>query len=168
MIEDEGSRTLQAFPSCYAWTTYGITIMLDEIWEAQMARLRQGLEVSQHAVEMCSGLERALSFAHTGNPRVLCKLVMWKSGLSRAILEYGSPTLIYSVCHLSPKLKQESVYFDFAMWPRDVNYMPEIASKTQQLLRYGSRHYYVSLSISLQSTFSAHQYSLKRGMIVFF
>ncbi|KAG1823912.1 uncharacterized protein BJ212DRAFT_1327078 [Suillus subaureus] len=77
---------LFAFPHVYQWTTYPITSLLERIWEHFLP-----------FVELCSVLERALAYAHTGNSKVIATSLMRPLWLVKSLLEQGLPTFAPSV-----------------------------------------------------------------------
>ncbi|KAG0697442.1 hypothetical protein DFH29DRAFT_1003759 [Suillus ampliporus] len=59
----------RAFPQIYQWMTFGITSLLDRIWEHQYPLLKLKKKPSPQMIEICAMLERALAYAHTGNAK---------------------------------------------------------------------------------------------------
>src|ERR1700684_4192268 len=88
---------LQAFPHVYQWTTYPITSLLERIWEHFLPIIIKGGKPTPQVVELCSVLERALAYAHTGNAKVIATSLMRPLWLVKSLLEQGLPTFAPSV-----------------------------------------------------------------------
>ena len=76
----------------YAWAGLPWTLLIERQYEPIHEMLKDGVKPEPIAVEVLNTLERALSYAHTGNARVLTKLMTewWQR---RALLTYGYPIL---------------------------------------------------------------------------
>ncbi|KAG1793563.1 hypothetical protein EV424DRAFT_1354195 [Suillus variegatus] len=155
----------QAFPQVYQWTTFGITSLLERLWAYQLPLLEAGNKPRHEAVELCSVLERALAYAHTGNARVLAARLMRPLWLIQSMLEQGLPTFAPSVC--TTTTINNPITISAADWPTSDNLnVPAIASKRTQVLTYGNDHFkaykagfHIELSINKLSPHIFLQYT---------
>ncbi|KAG0692492.1 hypothetical protein DFH29DRAFT_1046484 [Suillus ampliporus] len=154
----------RVFPQIYQWMTFGVTSLLERIWEHQQPLMVQKQRPSPQMVELCAMLERALAYAHTGNAKVLASSLMRPFWLIRSLLEQGLPTLAPTVhCEVSGVLP---VSVSPADWPTVTCLnLPAIASKRSQILTYGAEHFqayqaefHIQLSINNPSSMSFMQY----------
>ncbi|KAG1758543.1 hypothetical protein EDD22DRAFT_997786 [Suillus occidentalis] len=133
-----------AFPQVYQWTTFGITSLLERLWAHQLPILEAGNKPRHEVVELCSVLERALAYAHTGNARVIAAKLMRPLWLVQSLLEQGLPTFAPSVRITSSVGNPISI--SSADWPTSDNLnVPAIASKRSQVLTYGNDHFEASV-----------------------
>ena len=79
---------LQAFPAVYNWMMYPLTVLLDDIWRT--GSWSEG-RPSVKTVELCSVVERALNYMHTGNTAVLLTRIMNPLWTSQGLLKDGWP-----------------------------------------------------------------------------
>ncbi|KAG1811023.1 hypothetical protein EV424DRAFT_1542652 [Suillus variegatus] len=132
--------TAEAFPHVYQWTTYPITSLLERMWEHFLPVIAKGGKPTPQVVELCSVLERALAYAHTGNAKVIATSLMRPLWLVKSLLEQGLPTFAPSVRF--PHAPCVPVAISSADWPTLTNMnAPAIASKRSQMLTYGNDHF---------------------------
>ncbi|KAG1863248.1 hypothetical protein DFJ58DRAFT_912417 [Suillus subalutaceus] len=129
-----------AFPQIYQWTTYPITSLLERIWDHFYPLVQKGVKPAPQVIELCSVLERALAYAHTGNTRVIATSLMRPLWLVQSLLEHGLPTFSPSVRFAAaPSIP---VAISPADWPTLTSMkVPAIASKRSQILTYGNDHF---------------------------
>lgn len=133
----------QAFPYIYQWMTFGITSLLERIWEHQLPLLRLDKKPSPQMVEMCAMLERALAYAHTGNAKVLASSIMRPFWLIRSLLQQGWPTMAPTICLITTTAIPVSV--SPSNWPIVTrSNLPAIASQRAQIITYGLEHFEAS------------------------
>ncbi|KAG2045632.1 hypothetical protein BDR06DRAFT_1015455, partial [Suillus hirtellus] len=155
----------KAFPQVYQWTTFGLTSLLERLWAYQLPLLEAGNKPRHEAVELCSVLERALAYAHTGNARVLASKLMRPLWLIQSLLEQGLPTFAPSV--RTTTTINNPITISAADWPTSDNLnVPAIASKRTQVLTYGNDHFeaykagfHIELSINKLSPHVFLQYT---------
>ncbi|KAG2029044.1 hypothetical protein BDR03DRAFT_1018980 [Suillus americanus] len=132
--------TAEAFPHVYQWTTYPITSLLERIWEHFLPVLTKGGKPAPQVVELCSVLERALAYAHTGNSKVIATSLMRPLWLVKSLLEQGLPTFAPSVRFSHTPCVPVAI--SPSEWPTLTNMnVPAIASKRSQILTYGNDHF---------------------------
>ena len=78
----------QAFPVVYLWMMYPLMVLLENIWKGSLSE-EDGPSIE--TVEMCSVVERALNFMHTGNTSVLLMHLMSPLWTSQGLLVDGWP-----------------------------------------------------------------------------
>jgi hypothetical protein len=138
----------QAFPQIYQWMTFGITSLLERIWEHQLPLLNLNKKPSPQMIEMCAMLERALAYAHTGNAKVLSSSLMRPFWLVRSLLQQGWPTMAPTIRLIATTTIPVSV--SPADWPIVTrSNLPAIASKRSQVITYGLDHFEASVSCSV-------------------
>lgn len=92
-------------------------------------------------IELCSVLERALNFMHTGNAAVIATTVMTPLWIGRAILKDGFPCLNMKIIQISGSYIQ----IDAKRWPFNPKLNgPHSSSRRAQILTYGESHFSVS------------------------
>ncbi|KAG2130918.1 hypothetical protein DEU56DRAFT_914676 [Suillus clintonianus] len=134
----------QAFPQVYQWTTFGITSLLERLWAHQLPILEAGNKPRHEVVELCSVLERALAYAHTGNARVIASKLMRPLWLVQSLFEQGLPTFSPSV-RMTTSITNP-IAISSADWPTSDNLnVPAIASKHSQAYKAG---FHIELSIN--------------------
>lgn len=145
---------MQAFPQVYQWMTFGITSLLERIWEHQLPLLTLGKKPSPQMIEICAMLERALAFAHTGNAKVLSSSLMRPFWLIRSLVQQGFPTMAQTVRLVTTTTIPVSV--SPSDWPIVArSNLPAIASKRSQVVTYGADHFEVCVpGISVAVTVS--------------
>lgn len=136
------------YPDCFKWTTFGVTTLIEKLWESQRDIMLKGLKVSPYIVELSSVLERALNVAHTGNVRVIATSLMNPLLVGRSLLDHGTPTFSQSV--IMGHTAKDSVFITEAEWPcHSSSKLPLTSSKRSQIFNYGINHWEVSLPIHL-------------------
>ncbi|KAG2738230.1 hypothetical protein P692DRAFT_20882808 [Suillus brevipes Sb2] len=144
-----------AFPQVYQWTTFGITSLLERLWAHQLPVLEAGNKPRHEIVELCSVLERALAYAHTGNARVIASKLMRPLWLVQSLFEQGLPTFSPSV-RLAASISNP-ISISSSDWPTSDNLnVPAIASKRSQAYKAG---FHIELSINKLSPHVFLQYS---------
>ncbi|KAF7970095.1 hypothetical protein HWV62_25024 [Athelia sp. TMB] len=124
------------YPKCFLWTTYGITSMIEKLWDSQQEALQQGKKISPYIIELSSVLERALNVAHTGNTQVIATALMNPLWVGRSLVDHGTPTFPDSV--IIGHTMQDGVHIPQSRWPRhQIHQLPLTASKRSQILNYG-------------------------------
>ncbi|KAG2090773.1 uncharacterized protein F5147DRAFT_780230 [Suillus discolor] len=142
--------TSEAFPQVYQWTTYPITSLLERIWDHFSPLVERGVKPAPQAIELCSVLERALAYAHTGNTKVIATSLMRPLWLVQSLLEHGLPTFSPSVRFAAPP--SIPIAISPADWPTLTSMkVPAIASKRSQILTYGNDHFEVCGFLSTAS-----------------
>lgn len=132
----------QAFPAIYKWTTYPLTSLLEQVY-AQAKPLYDQKKKYKHVImiEVCSVLERALNFMHTGNTAVIATTVMNPLWIGRAILKDGFPCLNPGIIKLTNK---RYIVVEEQLWPYNgALHRPHSSSKRSQTLTYGESHFNV-------------------------
>ena len=104
---------LQAFPAVYNWMTYPLTVLLKEIWDQGL--LAEG-GPSVKAVELCSVVERALNFMHTGNTAVLLTRLMSPLWTSQGLLKDGWPCFNRELVRFG---SAQRIEWKIKQWPFD-------------------------------------------------
>ncbi|KAG1765968.1 hypothetical protein EV702DRAFT_1283003 [Suillus placidus] len=133
----------RAFPQIYQWMTFGITSLLERIWEHQLPLLNLNKKPSPQMIEMCAMLERALAYAHTGNAKVLSSSLMKPFWLIRSLLQQGCPTFAPTIRIIATTTRPVSI--SPADWPIvSRSNLPAIASKRSQVITYGLDHFEAS------------------------
>ncbi|KAG1769738.1 hypothetical protein EV702DRAFT_1049616 [Suillus placidus] len=170
--------TSDAFPQIYQWTTYPITSLLERIWDYFRPLMDKGDKPTPEVIELCSVLERALAYAHTGNAKVIATSLMRPLWLVQSLLEHGLPTFSPSVRFApAPSIP---VAISPADWPTLTNMkIPAIASKRSQILTYGNDHFeplsqayraafHIRLSVNQLSsnTFLAYPSAFRHAIII--
>jgi hypothetical protein len=136
----------QAFPQVYQWMTFGITSLLERLWSHLLPVLEAGNKPRHEVIELCSVLERALAYAHTGNARVIASKLMRPLWLVQSLLEQGLPTFSPTV-RLTSSISNP-IAISSSDWPTSDNLnVPAIASKRSQVLTYGNDHFEASVSV---------------------
>lgn len=117
---------LQIYPNLYLWTTYPLTVVLEDVYEAERRGkvLREDRNVLRKDkpdpvalnLELAAVLERALNFGHTGNTRTILKSVMEPLWLSQGILSTGYPSLNPDI--VRPSSNSNAVVISSQNWPR--------------------------------------------------
>ncbi|KAG2742153.1 hypothetical protein P692DRAFT_201809895 [Suillus brevipes Sb2] len=163
-----------AFPQVYQWMTFGVTSLLERIWEHQQPLLKMGKKPSPQMVEICAMLERALAFAHTGNTRVLSSSLMRPFWLIRSLLQQGWPTISYMIRLVTTTTIPVSV--SPADWPIVTrSNLPAIASKRSQIVTYGLDHFeaykaefHIQLSVNnpAPNVFMQYDQDLRQAIII--
>ncbi|KAG2045993.1 hypothetical protein BDR06DRAFT_1015119 [Suillus hirtellus] len=166
--------TSEAFPQVYQWTTYPITSLLERIWDHFCPLMERGGKPAPPVIELCSVLERALAYAHTGNTKVIATSLMRPLWLVQSLLEHGLPTFSPSVRFAAPP--SIPVTISPADWPTLTNMkVPAIASKRSQILTYGNDHFeaykaefHITLSVNQlsSSTFLGYPSNLRHAIII--
>ncbi|KAG2335563.1 hypothetical protein BDR05DRAFT_1006676 [Suillus weaverae] len=134
----------RAFPQIYQWMTFGITSLLERIWEHQLPLLDLNKKPSPQMIEICAMLERALAYAHTGNAKVLSSSLMKPFWLIRSLLQQGWPTIAPTIRIIATTTLPVSV--SPADWPIVArSNLPAIASKRSQVIMYGLDHFEASV-----------------------
>ncbi|KAG1853395.1 hypothetical protein F4604DRAFT_1933291 [Suillus subluteus] len=166
--------TSDAFPQIYQWTTYPITSLLERIWDHFYPLIQKGVKPAPQVIELCSVLERALAYAHTGNTRVIATSLMRPLWLVQSLLEHGLPTFSPSVRFAAaPSIP---VAISPADWPTLTSMkVPAIASKRSQILTYGNDHFeaykaefHIQLSVNQLSSnaFLGYPSNLRHAIII--
>jgi hypothetical protein len=93
---------LQAFPHVYQWTTYLITSLFERIRERFLPVITKSGKPTPQVFELCSVLERALAYAHTGNAKVIAASLMRPLWVSKESLGARSSDL-RPISTLSPR-----------------------------------------------------------------
>ncbi|KAG0693691.1 hypothetical protein DFH29DRAFT_382941 [Suillus ampliporus] len=163
-----------AFPQVYQWMTFGITSLLERIWEHQKPLINQGTKPSPQMIEICAMLERALAYAHTGNAKVLSSSLMKPFWLIRSLLEQGLPTFS-SIIHLQATTTRPVTVLP-AQWPVVTAFnVPAMASNRCQILTYGKDHFeaykaefHIQLSVNnpSPSMFGQYEPDLRHAIII--
>jgi hypothetical protein len=132
----------QVFPDIYQWTSYGLTCMLEKMWNQALPNLHDQIPLEPYTIELVSSLERALNFGHTGNTQVLTSL-MKPLFLSRAILDHGLPCLS-GIVRTGNSLNDPVtiVNQDWPVHPK--THLPLMSSKRSHEINYGKSVMYVS------------------------
>jgi hypothetical protein len=132
--------------------TFGITALLERIWEHQLPLLRLDKKPSPQMIELCAMLERALAYGHTGNAKVLASSMMRPFWLIRSLLQQGWPTMAPTIGLVTNTTIPVSV--SPANWPIVTRTnLPAIASKRAQIITYGLEHFEASVYMSLVVNF---------------
>ncbi|KAH7920877.1 hypothetical protein BV22DRAFT_1179673 [Leucogyrophana mollusca] len=133
--------TPDVFPNVYLWTTYSICALLEGLWEQAELLMNQGKAPPPHMVELCAALERALTFAHTGNAKVLATGLMRPMWLVPSIIEDGLPSLAPNISvSVLPGLP--CISLRLKDWPvLTSHHVPAVASKCSQVRNYGQSHF---------------------------
>ena len=139
---DLTSQPMQAFPSLYTWTTYPLVTLLEKVWDSGHAALESGKHPDPTIVELCSCLERALNFMHTGNVSVIATSAMNPLWIGLSLIHDGHPCLNPSIAS-----SIGAVCVHANQWPRNNKGQPTSASKGSQLRTYGQGHFNVSVYI---------------------
>ncbi|KAG1803891.1 uncharacterized protein HD556DRAFT_1303877 [Suillus plorans] len=144
----------------YQWTTYPITSLLERIWDHFSPLVERGVKPAPQAIELCSVLERALAYAHTGD--------------TKSLLEHGLPTFSPSVRFAAPP--SIPVAISPADWPMLTSMkVLAIASKRSQILTYGNDHFeaykaefHITLSVNQLSSnaFLGYPSNLRHAIII--
>jgi len=113
---------LQAFPAVYNWMTYPLTVLLKEIWNEGLSTVGGP---SVKIVELCSVVERALSFMHTGNTAVLLTRLMSPLWTSQGLLKDGWPCFNRELVRFGGPLRIE---WKIKQWPFDKQTRKPISS----------------------------------------
>ncbi|KAG2365886.1 hypothetical protein BDR07DRAFT_1373987 [Suillus spraguei] len=166
--------TAEAFPHVYQWTTYPITSLLERIWEHFLPVITKGGKPAPQVVEICSVLERALAYAHTGNAKVIATSLMRPLWLVKSLLEQGLPTFAPSVRFSNAPCIPVAI--SPADWPTITNMnVPAIASKRSQMLTYGNDHFeaykaefHIQLSVNqlASNTFKRYNSNVRHAAII--
>ncbi|KAM6489215.1 hypothetical protein JOM56_015385 [Amanita muscaria] len=141
----------QAYPMIYNWTTYPLTTLLAKIWKQGYDAWMQHRHPDTLQVELCSALERALNFMHTGNVAVIATSAMNPLWIGLSIIHDGLPCLNEAIL---PTVANK-ILIDKAQWPLNSRNMPVSASRCAQIRTYSLGHYNFSWHYSLQ-IFYAH------------
>lgn len=126
----------------YNWTTYPLTCLLEHVWKTGARALSEERHPEPTLVELCSCLERALNFMHTGNTAVIASSVMNPLWIGLAIIHDGHPCLNSRII---PTLTG-STLVNNAEWPYNKRQEPRSGSKGSQVRQYGESHFKVCLS----------------------
>ncbi|EKM74525.1 hypothetical protein AGABI1DRAFT_133148 [Agaricus bisporus var. burnettii JB137-S8] len=128
----------EAYPALYSWTTYPLACLLDCVFT--VAEPLYPSNKFKHAlmVELCSVIERALNYMHTGNAAVIATSVMAPLWIGKALITDGLPCF-YPECvafnggsfEISPE------YWPFA----SESTRPLSSSKSTQLFRFEKKHF---------------------------
>ncbi|KAG1772198.1 hypothetical protein EV702DRAFT_1048672 [Suillus placidus] len=149
----------EAFPNIYQWMTFGVTSLIERIWEHQQPLLKVDKTPSPQMIEICAMLKRALAFAHTGNTRVLSSSLMRPFWLVRSLLQQGWPTMSSMIRLVSTTSRPVAV--SPGDWPIVArSNLPAIASKHSQVVTYGVDHFEVFLFNSFASPKRSHKLSV--------
>lgn len=103
--------------------------------------------MNPYIIELCSALERTLSYGHTGNGKVLARAVMDPLFLTRGLIQNGMPTLNKQIYQM-PLQASGQLTVLAAHWPLTKQNHPAICSKRCQVLTYGETHFQVSIILS--------------------
>jgi hypothetical protein len=126
----------------YSWTSYPLTTVLEQIWGEGKADLNEKKTPRCVLVELCSVVERALNYLHTGNAAVIATSVMNPLWIGRAIIEDGMPSINKDIVHAQ---RGSRILVKMDQWPFDKgNNLPKSVSKRAQGLTYGDGQYNVS------------------------
>lgn len=117
----------------YNWTTYPLTCLLEHVWKTGVRALSEERHLEPTLVELCSCLERALNFMHTGNTAVIASSVMNPLWIGLAIIHDGHPCLNSRII---PTLTG-STLVNNAEWPYNKRQEPRSGSKGSQVRQYG-------------------------------
>jgi hypothetical protein len=132
----------QAFPEVYNWTTYPLTVLLEQMYSQSKSRLATHNMKDTMLVELCSVAERALNYMHTGNAAVIATSVMNPLWIGRAIIQDGMPCI--NPKYMNIGLSSQLVIYA-EQWPyNNSKYLPLTCSNRAQTLTYGETHFKVS------------------------
>jgi hypothetical protein len=132
----------QAFPQVYNWTTYPLTVLLEQMYSQSKSRLATHNMKDTMVVELCSVAERALNYMHTGNVAVIATRVMNPLWIGRAIIQDGIPCINPKYVNIGLS-SQLVIYAE--QWPyNNSKYQPLTCSNRAQTLTYGDTHFRVS------------------------
>jgi hypothetical protein len=140
------SKRPQVFPALFDWVSYPIATLIKALYKYTKGDGPDGsARPCPMHLELIASCERALCYCHTGNAAVLATSLMHPLGLSRGILEDGSPMLLRTIFE-RPTIHNASLNgfkVIIAQWPIKDNY-PAMASKRAQVLTYSATHFHVS------------------------
>ncbi|KAG2356306.1 hypothetical protein BDR07DRAFT_1380905 [Suillus spraguei] len=156
---------IEAFPQIYQWMTFGVTSLLERIWEYQYPLLKLERKPSPQMIEICAMLERALAFAHTGNAKVLSSSLMRPFWLIRSLLQQGWPTMASTIRIMATTTIPVSV--SPADWPVVTHSnLPAIASKRSQIITYGLDHFELSIHNPSPNLFMQYDQDLRHAILI--
>jgi hypothetical protein len=138
---------IKAYPALYNWTTFPLTTLLEHIWDVCHVPLDEKSHPDPTAVELCSALERALNFMHTGNVSVIATSAMNPLWIGLSVIHDGHPCINPAIV---PTFTS-SVLVNASRWPRNKSGQVTSASKGSQIRTYGPGHFnvcYLSFHIS--------------------
>jgi hypothetical protein len=125
----------------YNWTTYPLTTLLSNVWKMGHDAITQKRHPDPVLVELCSALERALNFMHTGNVAVIATSAMNPLWIGLSIIHDGLPCINPAVV---PSLTP-TVFIEKLRWPFNTRVLPVSASRCAQIRTYGLGQYNVCL-----------------------
>ncbi|KAH9913183.1 uncharacterized protein B0H18DRAFT_1126502 [Fomitopsis serialis] len=156
-VIDEFKQHLVVFkgevsPAYTAWTTYGVTCVLEKIWDLNKDKVENVVNnpAADHKdedlppvsdIEIMALWERILAYAHTGNAKVLSPALMRRTLLLISLLSQGLPTVDPQVMSVTPN-RATAVFIRPEHWPMKADSKePANASKRAQTLTYGQAHF---------------------------
>lgn len=120
--------------------TYPLTVLLEAIWEGGHSKDNPPNVTS---VELCSVVERALNFMHTGNTAVLLPRLMSPLWTSQGLLKDGWPCFNRRLVHFGDN---KAIEWRFKQWPFDQKMRKPIsAAVAGQKFYYNAEHGNVSI-----------------------
>ncbi|KIL55211.1 hypothetical protein M378DRAFT_182284 [Amanita muscaria Koide BX008] len=162
--DQDGTRILTKIirPLTYSWNH---PVLMDELkprvilFKAEATKIwKQGYDAwMQHChpdtlqVELCSALERALNFMHTGNVAIIATSAMNPLWIGLSIIHDGLPCLNEAIL---PTVANK-ILIDKAQWPLNSRNMPVSASRCAQIRTYGLGHYNIFYAHLAMSTLSS-------------
>ena len=103
-------------------------------------------------VELCSVVERALNYMHTGNAAVIATTVMNPLWIGRAVVKDGFPCLNSNVVDV---INNKQVYPKANQWPfNDLLRRPHSSSRRSHILTYGESHFNVRTFLHFRHCYS--------------
>jgi hypothetical protein len=150
----------------YKWTSYPITVLLEQLYTSELDRLASQVQTSPSPflVELVAILERALRFLHTGSAACLMRTIMDQLWVSRALLVDGLPCFDEKKLGIHYIANRVSVDWSRSAWPtNEVSRAPLSAAKASMLFNYGIE----PLNVSLRYSFFFHTHYLPMIYIIY-
>jgi len=147
-IRNAHYNTLQVFPECYKWTSFGITSMLQKFWDAELHRRKHNPTKYPNPfnIEVVSMLERALAFNTTGNAKCIHRGTMFPSFIGKGIVDRGHPAIHRDLLARSEGDTSYTVHLEY--WPtvKHGGYtQPLLSSRNGLIFHYSIASYLVRL-----------------------
>ena len=114
--------------------------MLERVWDNAHEALKHGYHPEPTTVELCSALEHALNFMHTGNVSVIATSAMNPLWIGLSVILDGHPCINPTIV---PSLTSTRLVNDL-QWPRNNKGQPTSASRGAQIRTYSQGHFNVS------------------------
>jgi hypothetical protein len=139
-----------AFPDVFAWTTYGLGVVLEKVY-ADFNSMMDSVErksLAPYYLELGAVIERLIAYGYTGSSRVLIKGIMEPLWVTFSLKATCVPMLRRSMVNVGLGVSAMVVNVD--AWPLLPSGLAAMASMCAQTRTYSSSFADVSISVPLR------------------